>query len=501
MKSIAAIIFIFLFATTVRADDSVCMNRSTAAIQKRIPVSDEANYFLRPAPGTRTVGFVGSKSNMLLNLETAEFETVPGTRDPVLSPDGKILSIPQTWQFDPKTGRYSEPNALSAPHYEMIQGRMRGCILRNNCAWGKASAEAMREIGEPYNVQLITYYRKVDGKWQFLTQDPQANADYQAMGVLRSSGGETSYRTLFEKNGKIMIRDYGLNEKGVFAPIGDARQVCSNLKLAIPALSKDGCEISAFEPTTSKTRFISIGEDGKSCDVTDRNSLPFIVGKADFSPDGSRIGYHIDRRTLEKIMRIPGKGSDLKAVIYDRKAGVQIPLPGIEGEDFYYPVFVDDSTVAFISATREESRKFFINTVAITGERPLGCADCLKAETESGQLAALLGYLRGLRCHDDIKTDIKGRTGFQSALYEFSQMKTESCKKLARACDGACLKDAVQDLDKNSRGDNLMVENAPVNPKNLWDIKRLQSVQPAQLASFCESLQTLASAHSGQTAK
>ncbi|RZA07327.1 MAG: hypothetical protein EOP11_07960, partial [Proteobacteria bacterium] len=181
-------------------------------VSKSIDAPDGVSYFMRGSD-KRTVGFATSSGNRLLNVNNGKYENFPGEIDPVPTPDGALIAAP-----------------VNIP------------ITRD----GVSGVES----------RMHFYRESAPGKYELVFMDPKVSENYQSLGVLNSSPGETSYRMLYQSGSEIYAREYSYDRKAKkLTPGLDPKLACSqNLgRVSLPMLSKNGKEFSYYDYDQKKT--------------------------------------------------------------------------------------------------------------------------------------------------------------------------------------------------------------------------------------------------------
>ncbi len=226
--------------------------------------------------------------------------------------------------------------------------------------------------------------------------------NYQSLGTTTSHANQRNYRMMYAGNDGLMIKDYiFLPSKGTLMAPVSAKRVCKGMpELSLPMLSKDGREFAAYDAKNQRSVIVQIGNHGQDCKVT--NSIPAIAGKADFSPDGQRIAFHIDKVVGTGLYASPDTHkNDLNVVVLDRKSNQLSGLPTLPNENAYYPVFLDNDRLAYVVQGQSESGKTFSMIVTKLGANNLlSCRDC-ESDSPTGQHAAILGSIFGAKCGEE----------------------------------------------------------------------------------------------------
>jgi hypothetical protein len=481
-------IFLLLFSVSVLAGNKpdVCALSRVVKIEREFPVSNDINYFMRGAPATGEVGFATASGNRLLNVVTGEITPVPGEEDPVLSPDGKILTVPENMGYDPKTKKYFPAKELSGQTHYRVQGgsgQFSYCT-KDACTAKTFPRSEVLESGLPYSDDGMSFYAREGGKAKLIFRDEAVPQKYQSLGMLSTEAKSSSYRMLFEGDNELRFRDYSYNSAGqAISPIGPVRLACAGLKLALPMLSKNGEELVGYDPISGTTKVFYLGKDGGICEP--RETIPGLVGKADFSPDGKALIFHIDQASdSAKFFKNPNEEQKLGVFIFDRLTHALIPAGSDAKENAYYPVFWGNSKIAYIKSrpdAKPGQMQFSIVLGKVAEFGGASCEGCTDPASKLGQMAALVGALHMDRCPKGAEPRYK------NAMAAFGGISPKICSALVESCGESCLKANVERIAKIFPAGWL--ERTPEKMKiYLWDQEVLEKITQAELQSFCRGV-------------
>jgi hypothetical protein len=353
---------------------------------KRIAAPDGVSYFMRPS-AKRTVGFATTNGNRLLNLNDGKTIDVAGTVDPVPTPDGDLIAVP-----------------VEVP------------ISRNG--------------GQGFEYRMHFYRESAPGKLELRYIDRSVSQTYQSLGVLKKSPSETSYRMIYQGGkSEIYARDYTYDRRThELKPGPEPALLCKNgpKDIALPMLSKDGREFSYYDNNARKTYIYEVSGLGGECRKKDE--IRAALGKIDFSPDGKRMVFHADGFSDEAYQfEHPLPSFGLGIYLYDRQTKRTTPLHVSRTEDTYYPNFLNNDEIAFVSANRggnPDERKFFINVASLKGVGK-GCVGCFSNE-KLIRRASVIGHFYGQICRGQ-EEFVKG-----GALMTFTSLNADRCHELVR---------------------------------------------------------------------
>jgi hypothetical protein len=239
----------------------------------------------------------------------------------------------------------------------------------------------------------MAFYSRDDvkkNKFKPLLADTNAANTYQSLGVLSSTPEKSKYRLLFEGDNGIFTKDYNRDNKtGKMEAASDLKPVCANIKKepaewTLPMISKDGTEFSVYEVNEEKSRVYKI-DSNRNCKLTEE--IPALVGKMDFSPDHKYLAFHIDEGSDTKIFKTPGNQNQFGVFLYDRQKKELVPVQVSKNEDSYYPVFLDNERLAFISS-KKKSNEYFINVASLAQKNVAGSCDTTPTTGKPGSPAA-----------------------------------------------------------------------------------------------------------------
>ncbi len=476
------------------ASTDICEIRQSGIVEKSIPVPDGVNYFIRGAPATGDVGFATSKGNFILNTQTGLMTSLPGEIDPVLTPDGKFISIPQDMFFDPKTKTYSKTAILDSKGlYLLVRNNLvYNCHKKTEkCTQIKTmTAEQVKKSGKPYEIQIMTFYNRDNIQAGPILYDDSVTHNYQSMSQLRDQKNLTAYRMLYESESGLMIRDYESDTvTKKLKSTGPAKPVCSGKKGVIPSINKTGDEYAAYDADTGVTQIYYIGKSGFDCQL--KETIAGLVGKMDFSPDGKFFTYHIDHSmddNLNKnIIRNANDRNNIEAVVFDREKKQPRTVALADKTNSYYPVFLDNNRLAYIHSNKTNDPQikpnFSIQLATIQSAANVNCKDCYSADTKSGQLAAYLGSLRMKKCEQ------QPNYYFKNAVSSFSQISNSQCIDLIKSCDDDCFRQLNESVIKKTYVSGTTINGVSVESVQKWNPEIIKNTTAANLFSFCDQFQ------------
>ncbi|RYZ88967.1 MAG: hypothetical protein EOP06_10045, partial [Proteobacteria bacterium] len=432
-----AILTALLFSiSAIAAEKDFCWIEQEATVKKTFPMPNGVNFFIRSAPAMDLLSFASDQKNLTLDTRTGKQKQVPLFMDPIPTPDGKLMTIPGSYVFDPFLKKNVQMNEGLKPVYVITSEGVKSCEKDALCMTDTELTPAqVRASGKPFAFNAISFYSARTDYMQSIYDDADIPYNYQSLGTLRTAGDVTKYRMLFAATDSLSYRDYSYSEKSnKLVPVGPIQKVCGGLNAQLPSLSKNGREISAYDAETGTTNIYTIGENGKECQKS--QVVPSMVGKADFSPDGKKLAFHVDQKAQPLRMLVHARSEDsLQVYVYDRQSKMAVPISHPKTDDNYFPAFLSNDRLAFISAKKDaaEESKFALKVVDLSQMRTPTCTDCAKPETKTGQMAALVGALQLTQCQADASLH------YRNAVAAFNYVSPKNCQRLVSACDEACM--------------------------------------------------------------
>ncbi|MCO4792617.1 MAG: hypothetical protein KC493_02805 [Bacteriovoracaceae bacterium] len=212
-------------------------------------LTDAPSYFISPDPNGKYVGVIGDNAgNTIVNLETGKATKVPGSVDPVFTPDGKYLTLPGGTFYDYKKDI-------------------------------KPKADSGDSVGRPSSI----HNDGMDGV-------------YQSLGAVKTEGSKTTYRMIDDTMG-VSWQDYTIDSSNnrVKQKMGRNKKLCGDVASDTPMLSKDGKYLSIYNKTTGTTQIYNIEDNvnnGGKCNMV--LDLGFPTGKVSFDYTNGQIAFHVD---------------------------------------------------------------------------------------------------------------------------------------------------------------------------------------------------------------
>ncbi len=381
--------FVLINQSLYAADANLCKVNTTQP-KKRIKLPTAPNFFISADPSGKYTGVIdGAEANVLVNMETGTQQTVPGAYDPVFTPDGKFLTLPD--------GRF----------YELAKISQR--VDAGNSARNMSPDFDAQDSGVYQSVGILpgqtekkkTYRYMHDGAGaSFFDVEVEFNDD----GSMKNSKRATRTKRMCEEAGN---RD-------------------------TPMLSKDGKYLSILNFETYTTQIWKIDDDG-SCKMMVDIGVP--TGKVDFGFDENnpQITFHVDeasnnwhyfngvtesQRKSVYVMNLDknGSGDDEKWAVRDM-AKISAPNTGHQGSGSYYPRFRKDGTLVAVTQDGENEDYFLdvyqtqdLDYIAFDPEvnsgRVLAVTSCSNELEVQYQSLVALGWLWAQTC-SDFESDLR----------------------------------------------------------------------------------------------
>jgi hypothetical protein len=248
-------------------------------------------FFFKPIATTDFIAYTSQNAAYLFNLGSRHEQRIPGTVDPVPTPDGKFLTRP-------------------------------GLMF--------------------YVVPTLA-----SGDTTPLFVDRELPDEYQTISILKQSRDAVRYRVVTGWRTGVRLREYNVTfgrdgRPPHIEPLGAPIVPCEGRGFALPISAKGTREVGVYDKDSRTNRIIEIGDDGHCTDVLD---LGFASGKLSFSYDGSAIAFATSRIDVdaEGFMLQPEETFFKDALVLYRKTGRLVSLSrnrGLRGMTF--PEFLPD---------------------------------------------------------------------------------------------------------------------------------------------------------------
>lgn len=277
----------------------------------RVEVSRRAKYYFKPLATGDWIAYQAGWSNYLLDLRSGREIEVPGTIDPVPSPDEKLLTVPSL--------------LASAGLGKLLFFRLDDLLA-----------------GRPKKDALVFTDDEIPGTYQSVGQ--------------RTENGRTIYRVVSESlylRSGFYFQDYeSVETQGRIVELrpqtSSSRRLCPDVPFALPFLSKTGRLFSGVDPITRSTKIFAVDDSG-SCTL--KVELGYPTGKVDFSFDDQRLTFHIspiDSRSVTEVMTRPKPELRLDAYVYDLETRQLQRLTDCLDANCYYPSFRKNGEIVYM---------------------------------------------------------------------------------------------------------------------------------------------------------
>ncbi|HEY7395983.1 MAG TPA: hypothetical protein VH559_14110, partial [Gemmatimonadaceae bacterium] len=251
-------------------------------------------FFFKPIATTDYVSYTSDNAAFLFNLGTRQEQRIPGTVDPVPTPDGRMLTRPGLTLY-PMSFLIAGDTTPSFVDRELPDEYQTASILKHS--------------------KNVTRYRIVTG-WRM-------GARYR------------DYDVTFGRDGRLIT----------VKPLGAPFVPCAERTFSLPISAKGSKEIGVYDTRSRTNHIINVTDDGGCTDVLD---LGFASGKLAFSYDGSAIAFATSRinTDAEGEFLKPEENFYKDALILYRKTGRVVSLTTNRPlSSMTFPEFLPDGRV------------------------------------------------------------------------------------------------------------------------------------------------------------
>lgn len=271
-------------------------------------------FFFKPIATTDLVAYTSQNAAYLFDLGARREQRIPGTVDPVPTPDGKFLT---------------RPGLMFYPVPTLAAGDTTPVFI-----------------------------------------DRELPDEYQTISILKQSRDAVRYRVVTGWRMGVRLRDYDVTfatkDKPVhIEPLGTPMVPCGNRGFSLPISAKGSREVGVYDKDSRTNRVIEIGDDGRCTDVLD---LGFASGKLSFNYDASAIAFATSRIDVdaEGFMLQPEEAFFKDALILYRKTGRIVSLSrnrGLRGMTF--PEFLPDGRSIILDQRSRLRSSEFIRVIEV----------------------------------------------------------------------------------------------------------------------------------------
>lgn len=356
--------FSLLIGSALSQEKNYCeLNQNK--VDKKVKINDFPSYFFKVHPNGKYIAYIGTGSNKLLNLETGNVIDLPGTIDPVFSPDGKYLLVP--------TGAEARN----------VHGENEAREKRNN------EHTEDEDFEDSSNDSAMTYYDFE--KFIELESNPNATdemkheifanpvyVDEESYGVYQSASkpsGDNNQMKVITDEGGVSYRELNAGNLSESTALVTPCQNLDNFPTDLPMLSKDGSYIAVFNSETQSTQIYNI-EDSNNCNLS--MDLGIATGKVAFNYDSSQITFHVDHFSKNFGEYFSGVPSDINKDVYvmnlsessnngkkelSPTSWAKVTNNSVGGNGAYYPNFDSEGNVYYLN---DQDNYFEFNKVKIS---------------------------------------------------------------------------------------------------------------------------------------
>jgi hypothetical protein len=245
-----------LLSTAAWSQD-LCEVNANTPIQRfgldRIP-----NYFISADPNGRYVGVIGNGNHIydMTSGSPPKSVQVPGSYDPVFTPDGRYVTVPPGVFYDADAYR----DGLASGVTDMSDGDA------NVVGSSNAATAAYQSVGTLEDGQDKSKYLYISDSMQ---NNPTADLSFFI--------GEVDHTTKKMKTVK-------------------TGTLCGNIGEAhTPMISNDGKYLSILNPHTRSTQIYRVDLDGGPCKMVTDLGVPTGKVSFDFGTNPRRLAFHVDQ--------------------------------------------------------------------------------------------------------------------------------------------------------------------------------------------------------------
>jgi hypothetical protein len=268
--------------------------------------------YFKWVPGRAALAYESQRRVYLLDLESGQTLSAPGTIDFIPTPDGRYFVTPGD--------------------------RPRGLVFVD----ADDVFEAAR-AGRPGSVGALF----VDGDMR---------DQYPSVGILEQDDERIRYRILTSWFEGLLYRDYEIVHAtgaapATVTPIGEPTVPCRGIELSTPIMSQDGLEVAARDEASGTTKVYRFRDDGR-CDEVLGLGMP--TRKVAWHPSGSMLAFSTPR-----VRTANSGGTDPGIFVYDRRDRTVVRVADSDGaSQLAFPDFVGDDAIVFLIPGRngEQSR-------------------------------------------------------------------------------------------------------------------------------------------------
>jgi hypothetical protein len=289
-------------------------HKAQLALKRSVETVRPVGFFFKPIANSDLVSYTSQNAAFLFDLGSRHEQRIPGTVDPVPTPDGKFVT---------------RPGLMFYPMATLAAG------------------------------DTIPFFI-----------DRELPDEYQTVSILKQSRDALRYRVVTGWRMNLRLRDYDVT----FAPDGKPLHVqplgtpsvpCPGRSFSLPISSKGSREVGVYDTQSKTNRIIEVTDDGRCVDVLD---LGFASGKLSFNYDGSTIAFATSRIDVdaEGFMLQPEEAFYKDALVLYRKTGRIVSLSrnrGLRGMTF--PEFLPDGRSIILDQRSRLRPSEFIRVIEV----------------------------------------------------------------------------------------------------------------------------------------
>ena len=366
MKSL---IFLSLFLSSVSADSFLkkLFQREKEKKPKHCKVQDapvsggvsagpHPNFFYKIDPSGEFITYIkGHKwgwaaNNVLIERSTNKRMRLPGEIDPVISPDGDLLTVPGG-------------GCMEFFDFNQVKEHLRNSPLNSEPKFSELSPQVILPVNDP----------------------KKRSGGHCIYGVYQSIGKQSdgSYRIVTDSDG-FSVTEFKKTKRGIeikeasktgcvegYYIQGKKVEGFRAYEMSLPMISKDGRTFSFYDRSSKTTKIANF--DGDKChEVLD---LKVATGKVEFSYDNSQLTFHIgafdpihrgyfsgisakeSKDVVVATVEVQNKGKPSES--WSVKGMDRLTFAGKKGTGGYYPVFDRDGNVFYLGRKRRKGHYFF----------------------------------------------------------------------------------------------------------------------------------------------
>lgn len=305
---------------------AVCAIETDLA-QRRVELDFTPDYFFKPLPrqnpqdNRQEVSVISPNGNVVMDMNTGDYRSVPGPFDAVPTPDGHVVITPGLDFFDRDTISPSATPLLADGDQDNENNVLDGVYHSSGVLPGVAAPKR--------NYRVIT--------------DTLTTGD-ERMNTLMYKDYETKM-----VNGSPKFTENEHPPKPLCPNLGDS-------PYKLPMLSKDGQQLAAYDVEAGTTKIFKITKQANGsnkCTMT--RDLGFATGKVEFSPDGKKITFASDTNSTDPgavtWYAQPESSQNFQVFVVDLEEDTIQRISNQAQGNSYYPSFWHDGTVAYMEQT------------------------------------------------------------------------------------------------------------------------------------------------------